>query len=250
MSFMHVSKDSGIAIVTLTRGKVNALNEPMVEELAEAFQNLGKDDTVRSVILTGSGKFFSFGFDVPEFLRYSKSDFISYLEKFTNLYTNIFQFPKPLIAALNGHTIAGGCMLATACDYRLMVLGKAKISLNEITFGSSVMAGSVEMLRFCVGSRNAQSILYSGAMYSAEEAFQLGLVDQVSTEDALAEDARMVAQELAQEDSPAFRSMKLLLRKPVAEQMIERERDSILEFADIWYSEKTWEKLKEIKIRS
>lgn len=139
-------------------------------------------------------------------------------------------------------------MLATACDYRLMVSGKAKISLNEITFGSSVLAGSVEMLRFCAGSRNAQSILYSGAMYSAEEALALRLVDQVSSEAALVEDARTVALEFAQKDSSAFRGIKLLLRKPVAERMIKTEKDSILEFADIWYSEETWQKLKKIEI--
>ena len=245
---MHVSKDGEIATVTLSRGKVNALNEPMVEELTKSFEDLAIDNEVRSIIFTGSGKFFSFGFDVPEFLNYSKSDFIRYLEKFTNFYTYLFLFPKPIVAALNGHTIAGGCMLATACDFRLMVTGKAKISLNEITFGSAVLAGSVEMLKYCVGSRNAQSILYSGAMYSAEEAFQLGLVDQVSSEDALAEDARKVAQELAQKDSPAFRCTKHLLRKPAAEQMIKREKDAILEFVDIWYSEQTWENLKAIKI--
>jgi enoyl-CoA hydratase/carnithine racemase len=245
---MHVSKDGEIAIVTLSRGKVNALNEPMVEELTKSFEDLEADNEVKSIIFTGSGKFFSFGFDVPEFLNYSKSDFIKYLEKFTNFYTYLFLFPKPIVAALNGHTIAGGCMLATACDFRLMVTGKAKISLNEITFGSPVLAGSVEMLRYCVGSRNAQSILYSGAMYSAEEAFELGLVDQVSSEDALAEDARKVAKELAQKDSSAFKSIKHLLRKPAVEEMIKREKDAILEFVDIWYSEQTWENLKAINI--
>lgn len=248
MSLIHVSKDGEIATVTLSRGKVNALNEPMVEELTKSFEDLAIDNEVRSIIFTGSGKFFSFGFDVPEFLNYSKSDFIRYLEKFTNFYTYLFLFPKPIVAALNGHTIAGGCMLATACDFRLMVTGKAKISLNEITFGSAVLAGSVEMLKYCVGSRNAQSILYSGAMYSAEEACQLGLVDQVSSEDALTEEARKIAQELAQKDSPAFRGIKHLLRKPAAEQMIKREKDAILEFVDIWYSEQTWENLKTIKI--
>jgi enoyl-CoA hydratase/carnithine racemase len=245
---MHVSKDGEIATVTLSRGKVNALNEPMVEELTKSFEDLATDNEVKSIIFTGTGKFFSFGFDVPEFLNYSKNDFIRYLEKFTNFYTYLFLFPKPVVAALNGHTIAGGCMLATACDFRLMVTGKARISLNEITFGAPVPAGSVEMLKYCAGSRNAQSILYSGAMYSAEEAFQLGLVDQVSSEDALAEDARKVAQELAQKDSSAFRSIKHLLRKPVAEQMIKREKDAILEFVDIWYSEQTWENLRAIKI--
>ena len=250
MSFVHVSIDGEIATATLSRGKVNALNEPVVEELTKSFEELATDDEVKSIILTGSGKFFSFGFDVPEFLSYPKNDFVRYLEKFTNLYTYVFSFPKPVVGALNGHTIAGGCMLATACDLRLMVTGKAKISLNEITFGAPVFAGSLEMLRYWVGPRNAQSIVYSGAMYSAEEAFQLGLVDQVSPEDALTEDARKVAQELAQKDSAAFRSIKHLLRTPVAENMIKREKDAILEFVDIWYSKQTWEKLKEIKIHS
>jgi enoyl-CoA hydratase/carnithine racemase len=245
---MHVSKDGEIATATLSRGKVNALNEPMVEELTKSFEDLAIDNAVKSIIFTGTGKFFSFGFDVPEFLSYPKDDFVRYLEKFTKLYTDVFLFPKPVVAALNGHTIAGGCMLATACDFRLMVTGKARISLNEITFGAPVPAGSVEMLRYCVGSRHAQSILYSGAMYSTEEAFELGLVDQVSSEDALAKDARKVAQELAQKDSSAFRTTKHLLRKPVAEQMIKREKDAILEFVDIWYSEQTWENLKEIEI--
>ena len=248
MSFMHVSKDGEIATVTLSRGKVNALNEPMVEEITKSFEALATDNEVKSIIFTGSGKFFSFGFDVPEFLNYARSDFIRFLEKFTNFYSYLFLFPKPIVAALNGHTIAGGCMLATACDLRLMVTGKAKISLNEITFGAPVPAGSLEMLKYCAGSRNAQSIVYSGSMYSAEEAFQLGLVDQVSSENALAEDARKIAQELAQKDSSAFKSIKHLLRKSVAEQMIKREKDAILEFVDIWYSEQTWENLKAIEI--
>ena len=196
MSFVHVSIVGDIATATLSRGKVNALNEPMVEEITKSFEDLATDTEVKSIIFTGSGKFFSFGFDVPEFLSYPKNDFSKYLEKFTQLYTALFCFPKPVVAALNGHTIAGGCMLATACDFRLMVTGKARISLNEITFGAPVLAGSVEMLKYCLGSRNAQSIVYNGAMYSAEEAFQLGLVDQISSEDSLAEDTRKIARNL------------------------------------------------------
>src|SRR5271165_7211785 len=184
MGFVQLSVQAGIAEVTLSRGKVNALNEQAVQELRECFEKLAEQPEVTAVILTGQGtRFFSFGFDIPEFLGYSKEAFANYLERFTGLYTYLFTFPKPLVAALNGHTIAGGCMLALACDYRVMVSGKAKISLNEITFGSSLFAGSLRMLKFVVGERNAQAVAYSGTMYTAEEAQELGLVDQVSSDD-------------------------------------------------------------------
>ncbi|MEA1936380.1 MAG: enoyl-CoA hydratase-related protein, partial [Thermodesulfobacteriota bacterium] len=175
--------------------------------------------------------------------------FIMCLSKFADLYTRVFLFPKPIVAALNGHTMAGGCMLAIACDYRIMVSGKARIALNEIGFGASVLAGSVEMLKYCAGQKNAQSILYSGAMYSAEEASQFGLVDQISSQENLTEDAGKVARDLAGKDSAAFRSIKNILRRPVAEEMTKKEEGVIREFVDIWYSEKTWNNLKEIKIR-
>jgi len=250
MSFVRVTKDDRVATLTLSRGKVNALNEPVVEEIHGCLEDLENDHTIKSVILTGEGKFFSFGFDIPEFLGYSKDAFAGFLTKFTDLYTYMFVFPKPIVAACNGHTIAGGCMLATACDCRIMASGKAKISLNEIGFGSSVFAGSVEMLKFCVGQKNAWQILCSGAMYSAEEARQLGLIDQVSSEEVLMDEARRTALDFAEKDSVAFAGIKKLLRKPVAEEMVRREPGSIREFIDIWYSANTRENLKRIKIRS
>src|SRR5512139_1950562 len=227
MSFALVSKDEGIATVTLSRGKVNALNEAVIEELDARLRELERAGDVRGIILTGQGKFFSFGFDIPEFLSHPKESFARYLTRFTTLYRYMFLYPKPLVAALNGHTIAGGCMVATACDYRLMISGKARISLNEITFGSSVFAGSVELLRYWTGDKNAQTILFSGAMYSAEEALKLGLVDQVSTEANLLSEAKPVAQQLAGKDGSPFGSIKRLLRKPVEEEMARRESDSI-----------------------
>jgi enoyl-CoA hydratase/carnithine racemase len=85
-------------------------------------------------------------------------------------------------------------------------------------------------------------------MYSAEEAFEMGLVDQVTTEDKSVEAATKLARELAQKDASAFRSIKTLLRKPVVEEMLKRDKDSLFEMADIWYSETTRDKLREIKI--
>jgi enoyl-CoA hydratase/carnithine racemase len=248
MDFVHRSNRDGIATLTLRRGKVNALNEDLVDQLHGALADLEDDPGTRAVILTGNGKFFSFGFDIPEFLPHSREDFRRYVLKFTDLYTYAFAYPKPLVAALNGHTIAGGCMLAITCDHRLMVSGKAKIALNEMGFGSTVFAGSVEMLRFCVGDANSARILYSGALYSAEEAKALGLVDTVVSGGELESAARTVATELAGKPGPAFTSIKSMLRRPVAEAMHSREQESIAEFLDIWYSEGTRENLKDIKI--
>lgn len=249
MDSVFVSRNGGIAEVLLRRGKVNALNEQMVEEITANFQNLAAEGGINAVILTAEGPFFSFGFDIPEFLGYSKESFSEFVRKFTALYTYLFTYPKPVVAALNGHTIAGGCMLALACDYRIMVSGKAKISLNEITFGSSVFAGSVAMLKLLIGGKRAQEVLFRGSMFSAEEAMNIGLVDQVAYGD-LMEDAQRLAAELAAHNGRAFCSIKTLLRGPVAEKMRIREERSIRELVDIWYSKDTWSKLQRIEIRS
>ena len=249
MEFTRVSMEGNVATLSFCRGKVNAFNEPLVEELRARFEELASDPAAKAIILTGTGKFFSFGFDIPEFMSYSPEQFTRYLTKFSDLYTYLFLFPKPVVAALNGHTIAGACMVATACDYRLMVTGKARISLNEITFGSSVFAGAVEMLKCCVGHRTAESILYTGAMYSAEEALHMGLIHRVSSEETLAADAGKVAEEMGWLDARAFASIKMLLRKRVANEMKARERDSIREFVDIWYSESTRRQTEQIRIR-
>jgi len=250
MHFVEVSKEEQVATVVLSRGKVNALNEALVEELKTCFEELADDEDVRAVILTGRGKFFSFGLDIPELLPYSKEAFSEFMARFTDLYTQIFLFPKPVVAALNGHAIAGGCMLATAGDCRIMAEGRAKIALNEILIGSTVLTGAVEILKACVGHRNAETILYSGFMYTAEEALALGLIHHKTSAENLYPEARRIALEFAETDPAAFRGVKLLLRKPLADQFIPREAQSISQFVDIWYSESTRKKLSEVKIQN
>lgn len=250
MDFTNLTVNEGIARIALRRGKVNAINEKVVDELTDCFRKLSYDPGIKAIMLTGEGKFFTFGFDIPEFLHYTKESFVRYLTKFTGLYTDIFLYPKPVVAALNGHTIAGGCMLAIACDYRIMVSENAKISLNEINFASSVFAGSVELMKLWLGQNRAEAALLSGAMYSAEEALRLGLIDQITARDELEIEATKKAREYASQDSAAFRSIKKLLRQTVADEMMKREKASILEFVDIWYSENTWKQLQAKVIRT
>jgi len=249
VKYVNVVRQGVVATVVMSRGKVNALNGELVTELKETFGTLAADESLRAVIITGQGKFFSFGLDVPEFMHYSREDFKRYLSGFAEVYADLFLFPKPVVAALNGHTIGGGCLLAAACDVRLMVSGKTKVSLNEITFGSTVFAGGVEMLAYWVGRKNAQDVLFTGGLFSAEEAQAMGLVDRVTTEEDLASEAARVAADLAAKPPQAFASMKMLLRKPVVDAFRPREVRSVEEFLDIWYSESTTEQLKDILIR-
>ncbi|HUM10007.1 MAG TPA: enoyl-CoA hydratase/isomerase family protein [Myxococcaceae bacterium] len=250
MIFVRQTVQGGIAEVRLERGKVNALNEQVVDELSLCFRDLAADSSTRAILLTGSGKFFSFGFDIPEFMEAPKEAFAAYLEKFTALYRTLFAHPKPVVAAINGHAVAGGCMLATACDARVMAKENAKIGLNEIGFGSSLFAGSLALLRFWLGERRAQDLVYSGALYPAEQALALGLVDAIVPEVTLLDEARRRLQELAAKPPAAFRSIKLLLRQPVLEEMHRREAASIREFVEIWYSAETRRQLEKIKIHA
>ncbi|MCL5126585.1 MAG: enoyl-CoA hydratase/isomerase family protein [Deltaproteobacteria bacterium] len=224
MSFVLQTIEDSVATLTLNRGKVNAINEAVAEELGKNLEELVSSNNVKTVVLTGLGRFFSFGLDIPEFLNYSKQDFNRFVVKFADLYTYIFTYPKPVIAALNGHTIAGGFMLATACDYRVMVTGKSRISLNEITFGSSLFPGSAEMLRYLVGNRKAEIIAVTGDMYTAEQAKEIGLIDMVSTEESLTEHCMTVARGFVLRFGPAYQSIKKLLRSDTAATM--RDKDS------------------------
>jgi 3,2-trans-enoyl-CoA isomerase len=249
MTSLDVTTAAGVATVSLNRGKVNALHPELVESLRLTLDSLEQDRSVRALVLTGRGPFFSFGFDVPAFLSFTRAAFTDFLLAFTDLYTRLFVYPKPVVAALNGHTIAGGCMLALACDRRLMVASGAKIALNEITFGSSVPAGSVEMLRFLLGSARATDVLYSGTLYSAEEGRTIGLVDRLVPAEALLSSALEAASELGARHGPTFAGIKRQLRQPVADQMMARERASIEEFVPLWYSEFTRAELQGIIIR-
>jgi enoyl-CoA hydratase/carnithine racemase len=130
-----------------------------------------------------------------------------------------------------------------------MAEGGAKMALNEITFGSTVFAGSTDILRACVGHRNAEKVMLTGAMFGSAEALELGLVDHVVPEEDLLRLATEEAVVMASRDPAAFRNMRSLLRGQIAENILSREDDSIREFVDIWYSAETRAQLKKIVIR-
>jgi len=250
MTHLQLSREDGLACLTLHRGKVNAINVELLGELRTAVDELRADASVRAVILTGQGKFFSFGLDVPELYPLPRERFHEFLIAFTDLYATLYAFPKPVVAAINGHAIAAGCMLALACDRRLMAAAAGRIGLNEITFGAMVFAGSVEMLRASVGTPRAERVLIDGTLYSPEEALAVGLIDRIVEPEQLLTEAATEARAMASREPAAFAGLKSLLRGPVAKTMRSAEPPSLLQFLDVWYSEATREKLRGIEIRA
>lgn len=249
MPFVELEKQNKIAIVRLNRGKVHALNETLVDELTVCFEQLESNISIEAVILTGTGKFFSFGLDIPELFPYSQADFKIFLEKFTSLYKKMYLFGKPLVAAINGHCIAGGCILASTADNRLMVQDKGKIALNEISFGSTIFAGAMAMLRAQVGQQNAERIALSGTMFSAQEALEMTLIDDLCDEANLMEKAQENASKMICGNPPAYGSIKRLLRRPIVADWEKYEPESIARFIEIWYSPTVRENLKKIEIK-
>jgi len=249
MSHLEIERHAEVVTLALRRGKVNAIDEELIRELRAALDELVVDRQARALILTGRGPFFSFGLDVPAIYALPEEACSRFLADFTALYTRLYTYPKPIIAAVNGHAAGGGCMLALAGDRRIMAAGRARIGLNEIAFGASVFAGSVEMLAACVGQRRAETLLMSGALHDAAAALDAGLVDRLVEPEALPEACLEEARGLAARQPNAYAGMKRLLRGPVAERMRRREEDSIRDFVQIWYSAETREALREIEIR-
>lgn len=250
MEFLSIERHNSTAVVNLSRGKVNAINRQVVSELSTAFAEIERDDSVRSVVLTGQGKFFSFGLDVPALYDLSPEEFASFLTSFCRLCSDLFLYPKPIVAAVNGHAVAGGCMLLLPCDERIAADQPMSIGLTEVALGAALFASTVEMLRYRVTNQAAEEMLLTGKTYDVHGAAKIGLIDHVVEPTALKSTAVIRAIELSQHYGPGHRALRQLIRRPIADRWANRETKSIEEFVRIWYSPETRAKTKLVQIRS
>ena len=184
---LKIEYQDSVAVVKLNRGVTNALNPELVDELQKAFLDLKFKNQIRAMVLTSSNdKFFSIGFDIPQLIELSQEDFQLYYQKFNQMCLALYTFPKPTVAAVVGHAIAGGCILALCCDYRVIADERSLMGLNEIKLGVPVPYLADCILRSLVGVRSARQIMETGEFYSALQLFQMGMVDQmVSLEEVL-----------------------------------------------------------------
>ena len=207
MENVRTENKDGILWITIDRPKVlNALNAKTVEEIAAAFAAAKGDDSVLAVIVTGAGeKAFVAGADINELAKMTPvaGKFVS--EQGQNVFLQIERFPKPVIAAINGFALGGGCELALACHIRI-ASEKAQIGLPEVTLGIIPGYGGTQRMARLVGKAKAFELICTGDRIGAADAEKIGLVNRVVPADQLLSVAEELAKKIASRSPVAVRA--------------------------------------------
>jgi 3,2-trans-enoyl-CoA isomerase len=246
MSWIEGSTENGVRILKLNRGITNPLNKEVVEELRGHILNVRDSQDIKAMVITSANeKFFSLGFDLPELYPTRPEEFKDFFTSFNHLCLDLYILPKPTVAALSGHTIAGGFILASCCDYRFMGQGKKFCALNEINLGVPVPYLSDSILRQLAGDRKATEMLYSGKMIPAAEALKIGIVDALFPQESLMAEALKKAGEMGNLPAEAFAAIKGNRTREVAEKIRNRLDEDIKVFLKFWYNEEARTRLKD-----
>lgn len=219
MKTVKVETRDNVAVIELNRPKAHALDMRLVSELRRTIGELKDKEEVEGAILTASGSIFCAGLDVVELFGYDEAGMDAFWEEFNWLLRDLVSFPKPLIAAINGHAPAGGCVLAMCCDYRFMVEGQGRIGLNEVPVGIIVPRPIVELARHVVGDTRAADMIFHGALLFPEQAGSFGLIHATAPTDELLNFAEQKLQSWLALPQEPWRAAKADLRAPLLKAM-------------------------------
>ena len=201
-----VEQRGAVALVTLNRPHaLNALNKILLDELLEALARLGDDDSIDVVVLTGNEKAFAAGADIKEMKDFSYMD--AYLGDHTSGWDKVATFRKPLIAAVSGFALGGGCEVALMCDF-IIAADNAKFGQPEITLGIIPGMGGTQRLTRVVGKAKAMDMVLTGRLIDAAEAERIGMVARVVAADKLLDEAMAAAEKIASLSRPAVMMAK------------------------------------------
>jgi enoyl-CoA hydratase/carnithine racemase len=197
-----------IGVIRLDRPPMNALNTQVQEELRAAAQRATADDEVRAVIVYGGEKVFAAGADIMEMADMSYVDMAARAPDLSSAFDAVARIPKPVVAAIIGYALGGGCELALACDWRV-VAEDAKLGQPEIKLGIIPGAGGTQRLARLVGPARAKDLIFSGRMVAAEEALRIGLADQAVPAGQVYEAALALVRPYTTGPAQALRAAKL-----------------------------------------
>ena len=245
MKFIEKELHGKVVILKLNRSVTNPINLELINHLSGQVKMAKDDKDIVGIVLTSANsKFFSIGFDIPELINSTRAEFKEFYHYFNLLCIDLYTFPKPIIAAITGHAVAGGCILTLCCDYRFIGEGKKLMGLNEIKLGVPVPYPADCILRQIVDDRAARIILDTGDFFPPEETLKMGLVDEVMPQEHLVNKAVERVESIQSLSLDAYCIIKRNRTEAVESQI----RTSLAEkekiFIEMWYSAETRKKLK------
>ncbi len=237
------SPHDGLLTLCLAHGKASALDIELLDALQRELEGLTED--VHAVILTGTGSIFSAGVDLFR-LTQEGADYVRrFLPLLSRVVRTLFSCPKPVVAAANGHAIAGGCILVLAADVRLMAEGTGRIGVPELLVGVPFPTAALEVVRFAVPRDKVQSLIYTGKTLLPPEALTAGLVDEVVAPAALLPRAQEIARQLALIPPPVYRLTKQALRAEALERIERSNEPQDQAMLKVWSAAETHTHIRE-----
>lgn len=247
---IEIRMDAGVAVLTLAHGKANALDVDFCKALAARFLDLRTQNEAKAVVLTGRGKIFSAGVDLKKLSEGGAPYVRDFLPALHALYDAVFFHPKPVVAAINGHAIAGGCVLAACADRRIMAREAGRIGVTELLVGVPFPALAFEVVRFAVPPRYLAEFTLTGATYDTDAAQRQGWIDEVAEPADLIDDALAVARELAEISPAAYAQTKAQIRQAVSARMAEGGKATEKAVTDIWCAPETLARIRDYVART
>jgi len=245
---MDLESFGPVAVLTMRSGRANAISTEFLERLwvqLEAVERSG----AAALLLTGEGKAFSAGLDLPHVLSLDRPGLERFIRRFSEVMLRVFTLPIPVVAAINGHAIAGGCVLALQADARIAAEGDLRMGLNEVQLGLGLPAVILETLRWQVPPQAMLPVALEGRLVGPGEARELGLVHDVVPAERLLQVARSRAEALAALPGPAFSDIKQAIRAPVLAAVRAVEKDDARRWVDVAFSGSARERLTEVVAR-
>ena len=237
--------DNGIATVRLEREHGNAINGELADGVLTALQEVRESAEARAVLLAAGGKLFCPGLDLQELLPLDRPAMHRFLERFNACVLGLYTFPKPLIAAISGHALAGGCVFAATADWRIAKEG-ALLGLNELKVGVPFPYGVAQILSAAVPANRLHEVTLLGRNYTGPEAITAGLVDEIASSEDFDTTCRARVEEFASKDAQAFTITKRYLRAEVVERIRSRGPMLDAEFLDAWFSPSTRARVEQV----
>ena len=246
MSSVRIEKTAAVAILRLDKARGNAIDEPLVQELLEAARALAADATVRGVLLASAHpKLFSPGLDLVTLVGYDRGAMERFMLLFAEMVWALFELPKPMVAAVSGHAVAGGCVLALTADHRVLRQG-AQIGLNEVKVGVALPWTVLELLRVSVPPPAFAPVALLGRNFSDESALAAGLAHELAPAEGFEAACLARLDEYVEKDAAALAVTKDFARRDAVALMRQHERARLGAWLDGWFSASTQARIRGI----